>query len=101
MSSQTFIKRIDGEPVTIKLMSLADYEAAGGVYSDAGNGGETVSADQFVGAAYVEEDGGYDLPAIAEAIGADGAWFDSTLVNTMLLTDWPAEAPYSARFVND
>ncbi|HEY8837831.1 MAG TPA: hypothetical protein VIO16_09175 [Dehalococcoidia bacterium] len=97
---RTFHATIDGEQAQLTLMSLSDYEGCGGVYSDAGNGGETVAASDFVGALYISDDAGYGAADVLAAAGVDGAWNDSTLVSTYLLTEWPTNAPYSARFVN-
>lgn len=97
---------VEGERVTINLYSRSEYEANGGRYTDAGNGGESFSPDerdQFVAAAAVEyNDSGLPDNDVLEAAGLGRAdyWLDS-VADMFLLRDWPAEAPLAARMVND
>lgn len=91
----------------VSLIDLDDYEAGGGLYNDAGNGGEVCTREEFVAALAIEEaeDGdpdGWaptdDLLHAAAAIGvADGDLWRDSATGWCLLRDWPAEAPLEAR----
>lgn len=103
MANTFYFRNSAGERLALRLHSLAEYEADGGIYSDAGNGGETVSPESFICAATVPQDlddsNGYtDDHDVLEAAGVEGAWNDS-VTGYWLLTDWPAEAPLEARML--
>lgn len=95
----SFTITLDGERLTLRLHSLAEYEADGGRYSDAGEDVSRERAD-FLAALSVEDEAGYDLPTILDAAGVAPAdrWIDSS-TSYVLLKDWPAEAPLAARLV--
>jgi hypothetical protein len=98
----SFTITLDGERITVRLHSLAEYEADGGVYSDAGNGGEDVSSerDRFLAALSVEDVKGHDMDDVLNAAGVDlySTWFDSS-TGYVLLEEFPTEAPLAARLV--
>jgi hypothetical protein len=102
-----FINATDGTKYRIDLLSLSAYEADGGRYDDTGNGGEACEKSEFL-AAFVaaEKDGddwneGAELAALAAAGIPDGTIWHDSVTGWYLLRDWPAEAPLSARMLND
>jgi len=104
-----FYVKHDDETLEVRLYSLAEYEADSGIYSDAGNGGEDVSAnkEEFLAACTCWLQGepvslydavmyhGLSFPCSVR----DAAWNDSS-TNYYLLREWPQEAPLEARCVN-
>lgn len=96
-----FFKTIDGEQVAINLFSLEEYESTGGIYNDAGNGGEDMSAHkhEFLCAATVSynETGLSDNDILEECgLTYDDYWYDSA-AGVFLLYRWPADAPLDVR----
>lgn len=96
---QTFYKKINGEPVSIALYSLDEYEQDGGQYDDSGNGGEQVDKASFLCAAAVTHNPtGYADNDILEMAGVQrGDYWLDTATDYFLLKDWPADAPLDVR----
>jgi hypothetical protein len=103
MQSFNFRPNADGQAYRISLFSLEEYEAEGGQFTDAGNGGEDMRSerDSFVCAAGVEDVHDDGLPAsdVLKAAGCEEVWHDSS-TGFFLLRDFPAEAPLQARMLH-
>lgn len=95
---QTYYQTIDGEQISVTLHSLDEYEANGGEYDDAGNGGEDMSSErgQFLCAATIGHETGYPDNDVLEMAGCTDYWYDS-VTDYFLLREWPTSAPLEAR----
>lgn len=100
---QTFTTRIDDQKVTIRLYSLDEYEADGGIYGDSGNAGDNMSDSkaEFLAAATVaDNDTGLPDNDVLELAGLDRHdYYLDSANGYFLLRDWPADAPLAARMV--
>lgn len=92
---ETYTTRVNGEPTSVTLHSLDEYETAGGEYDDTGNGGEHCERSEFVAAMTLEP--GID----PEDVGAKDCWLDTVTPadgsGYYLLREWPTTAPLTAR----
>ncbi len=99
---KTFRIRYDDQPVTIRLYSLDEYESDGGIYSDAGNGGEKLTPEErtsFIAAASVASNyTGLPDNDLLEEAGCTDYWYDSA-TGYYLLREWPSEASLEARML--
>ena len=93
---RTFFARVDGQRVRVHLYSLTEYEADGGIYSDAGN-----QKGEFLAALTIcWPDGAPGFELSPRDIGSipDDYWLD-TMTGYWLIKDFPPDAPLAARML--
>lgn len=95
----------DGDPVTFRFFSLAEYVREGGVFSDAANSGKCMHEEardgHFVAAVTVDDVSWLGDDHLINLAGAEpaGFWLDS-VTSFYLLRAWPANVPPAARFAD-
>lgn len=108
MAQATFYTAHEGERYHLTLISLDEYEEAGGTYDDSGNNGDKYTREDFVAAVALtfgdnQPDGAWDndldtLKMVLDPNDRRLIWWDSvTPGDWYLLRDWPANAPLEAR----